>query len=252
MTDLAPLIDVTSVRVLARYVAELEFADGGIRVIDLEPLLWGPMFEPLVADYGVFRQVRVDRRGPPCQHCPVSSGQAPRRALSVVHPGPSGACAQGRLAGLRLAAGILPREARRAVGDVPAPAVEVAAGAQMIVWSQAFRGLDVGHTHWPALGHAAQSCTRLSGTSRNACWLASSPPNSRPVPGRPGGKAPTPGRRATRPVTSNGAPMLSACKNCGADPTTTRIRVCASVVTSSRVVVDHEDILEPRHGRGRR
>ncbi len=60
MTDLAPLIDVTRVRVLARYVAELEFADGGLRVIDLEPLLWGPMFEPLVADYGLFRQVRID------------------------------------------------------------------------------------------------------------------------------------------------------------------------------------------------
>lgn len=60
MSDLAPLIDVTDVRVLARYVVELTFADGSERVIDLEPLLWGPMFEPLVADYGLFRQVTVD------------------------------------------------------------------------------------------------------------------------------------------------------------------------------------------------
>ncbi len=59
MSDLAPLIDVTDVRVLARYVVELTFADGSERVIDLEPLLWGPMFEPLVADYGLFRQVTV-------------------------------------------------------------------------------------------------------------------------------------------------------------------------------------------------
>ena len=60
MTDMAPLIDVTDVRVLARYVVELAFADGSERVIDLEPLLWGPMFEPLLADYGFFRQVTID------------------------------------------------------------------------------------------------------------------------------------------------------------------------------------------------
>lgn len=60
ITDLGPPIDVTDVRVLARYVVELTFADASERVIDLEPLLWGPMFEPLVADYGLFRRVRVD------------------------------------------------------------------------------------------------------------------------------------------------------------------------------------------------
>lgn len=60
MSDLASLIEVNAVRVLGRYVVELTFADGSVRVIDLEPLLWGPMFEPLVADYGLFGQVRVD------------------------------------------------------------------------------------------------------------------------------------------------------------------------------------------------
>lgn len=60
MSDLAPLIDVTDVRVLARYVVELTFANGSERVIDLEPLLWGPMFEPLVSDYDLFRRVTVD------------------------------------------------------------------------------------------------------------------------------------------------------------------------------------------------
>jgi hypothetical protein len=49
MTDLEPLIDVTGVRVLARYVVKLTFDDRDVRVIDLEPLLWGPMFEPIVA-----------------------------------------------------------------------------------------------------------------------------------------------------------------------------------------------------------
>jgi hypothetical protein len=61
MTEIAPLIDVTDVRVLARYVVELVFADGAVRDIDLEPLLWGPMFEPLLADDELFRQVRVKR-----------------------------------------------------------------------------------------------------------------------------------------------------------------------------------------------
>ncbi len=60
MSDLAPLIDVTHVRILARYVVQLTFADGSERVIDLEPLLWGPMFEPLLADYSLFRRVAVD------------------------------------------------------------------------------------------------------------------------------------------------------------------------------------------------
>ncbi len=60
MTDLEPLIDVTGVRVLARYVVELTFAGGIVRVIDLEPFLWGEMFAPLVAEYSVFRQVQVD------------------------------------------------------------------------------------------------------------------------------------------------------------------------------------------------
>lgn len=60
MTEPGPVIDVTSVRVLSRYVVELGFADGEVRVIDLEPLLWGEMFEPLLADYELFREVHVD------------------------------------------------------------------------------------------------------------------------------------------------------------------------------------------------
>ena len=54
------VIDVTAARVLARYVVELTFETGETRVIDLEPLLRGPVFEPLVDDYALFRQLRVD------------------------------------------------------------------------------------------------------------------------------------------------------------------------------------------------
>jgi hypothetical protein len=60
VTELAPLIPVATVRVLARYFVALTFGDGAERVIDLEPMLWGPMFEPLLADYGLFRQVTID------------------------------------------------------------------------------------------------------------------------------------------------------------------------------------------------
>lgn len=31
-----------------------------IRSIDLEPYLWGPVFEPMLAEYATFRAVRVD------------------------------------------------------------------------------------------------------------------------------------------------------------------------------------------------
>jgi hypothetical protein len=51
---------VTGVRVLARYIVELSFADDAIKVIDLEPHLWGEMFAEMLDDYDVFTRVRVD------------------------------------------------------------------------------------------------------------------------------------------------------------------------------------------------
>jgi hypothetical protein len=53
------LVDVTDVRVLARYVLELTFDTGKTHVIDVESWLTGPMFEPLLADYSMFTSVRV-------------------------------------------------------------------------------------------------------------------------------------------------------------------------------------------------
>jgi hypothetical protein len=58
-----PMNDVMAVRVLSRYVVELTFESGDARVLDLEPLLTGEVFEPLTADYELFRQVRVDPEG---------------------------------------------------------------------------------------------------------------------------------------------------------------------------------------------
>jgi hypothetical protein len=60
MAEFDPLVHVTAVRVSVRYVVELDFDDGATRVIDLEPFLWGDMFEPILADYSYFKDVRVD------------------------------------------------------------------------------------------------------------------------------------------------------------------------------------------------
>ena len=51
---------ITSVTTLEGFVLRLEFDDGKIREVDLEDELWGPVFEPLRQDPGLFRQVQVD------------------------------------------------------------------------------------------------------------------------------------------------------------------------------------------------
>ena len=55
-----PLVDVSGVRVLARYVVELTFDDDSVRVIDLEDWLRGPAFAPVRDDYDTFCAVRVN------------------------------------------------------------------------------------------------------------------------------------------------------------------------------------------------
>lgn len=50
---------VTSVRVVRPYVIEVTFSDGVRRTIDLEPVLHGPVFEPL-RDPERFSEVAVD------------------------------------------------------------------------------------------------------------------------------------------------------------------------------------------------
>ena len=55
-----PIVPVTGVRVLGRYVLEITFDTGEVKMIDLEPDLKGEIFEPLKADYSLFCQVRVD------------------------------------------------------------------------------------------------------------------------------------------------------------------------------------------------
>jgi hypothetical protein len=59
MTSQATRIRIETVEPLDGYVLRLGFSDGTARDVDLEPELWGAVFEPL-RDPGLFRQVAVD------------------------------------------------------------------------------------------------------------------------------------------------------------------------------------------------
>ena len=50
---------ITSVKVLDGYRLQLRFRDSARRVVDLEPILWGPMFAPMLK-LSEFRKVRVN------------------------------------------------------------------------------------------------------------------------------------------------------------------------------------------------
>jgi hypothetical protein len=58
-------LNVASVRAIISirgFDVELEFSDGTRRVIDLEPYLHGPIFQPARSDPQSFRSVTVDER----------------------------------------------------------------------------------------------------------------------------------------------------------------------------------------------
>ncbi|MGI8426598.1 MAG: DUF2442 domain-containing protein [Actinomycetota bacterium] len=54
------MVTVRSAEVLADYRLRLRFSDGTKGEVDLEPHLWGPVFEPL-RDPAYFRRVSVSR-----------------------------------------------------------------------------------------------------------------------------------------------------------------------------------------------
>ena len=62
MAKMKQLIRIRSTTPLEDYVVRVEFTDGTIRDIDLEPFLHGPVFEPLRHDPALFRALRVDPR----------------------------------------------------------------------------------------------------------------------------------------------------------------------------------------------
>ena len=54
------MVDITEIEVLHDRVVRLRFSDGSHRVVDLAPLLWGPVFEDIARDDELFAQVEVD------------------------------------------------------------------------------------------------------------------------------------------------------------------------------------------------
>ena len=52
-------VDVVSVKILEPFIVLVAFADGSQRRVDLEPVLWGPLFEPL-REPTRFAEVRVN------------------------------------------------------------------------------------------------------------------------------------------------------------------------------------------------
>jgi hypothetical protein len=54
------MVDVTEVEILKDRVVRLSFSDGSERVVDLAPLLWGPVFEEIANNDDAFAEIRVD------------------------------------------------------------------------------------------------------------------------------------------------------------------------------------------------
>ncbi len=54
------IIEISAVEPLADFVVRVTFSDSSQRVIDLEPYLFGPVFEPIHSDQQLFRRVFVD------------------------------------------------------------------------------------------------------------------------------------------------------------------------------------------------
>lgn len=59
MKPLGPLVRIRAVEPLEPFKARLEFADDTEKIVDLEPYLRGPIFEPIRNDPSVFRSMKV-------------------------------------------------------------------------------------------------------------------------------------------------------------------------------------------------
>ncbi|MCL4395917.1 MAG: DUF2442 domain-containing protein [Chloroflexi bacterium] len=57
------VIGVRNAQIVSGYNVHVTFTDGTERDIDLEPLLWGPVFAPIRSDPAVFASIFVDPIG---------------------------------------------------------------------------------------------------------------------------------------------------------------------------------------------
>lgn len=56
------LVRISNVECLDNFLVELTFTDNTRKIVDLEPYLRGPIFDPIRSDLAVFRSVHVDAR----------------------------------------------------------------------------------------------------------------------------------------------------------------------------------------------
>jgi hypothetical protein len=54
------IIDVTDVGIVSGYLLEVSFETGEVKVVDVENLMVGPVFDDLRQDYELFGQLGVD------------------------------------------------------------------------------------------------------------------------------------------------------------------------------------------------
>lgn len=55
------MIRIQSVKHLNDFIVELLLTDGKRKIVDLEPLLHGPIFEPIRVDRKLFKTIHVDK-----------------------------------------------------------------------------------------------------------------------------------------------------------------------------------------------
>ncbi len=60
MPSIGPLVRITGVLPLERFMVQIEFDDGSQRDVDIEHYLVGPIFKQIREDLAVFQQVRVE------------------------------------------------------------------------------------------------------------------------------------------------------------------------------------------------
>lgn len=58
--DAQPFVRIVTAEIREEFEVELHFSDGTRKVVDLDPYLRGPVFEPLRANPALFAQLSVD------------------------------------------------------------------------------------------------------------------------------------------------------------------------------------------------
>lgn len=55
-----PLVRVKTIEAMSGYWARVQFSNGAERTIDLEPYLYGPIFEPIRRESAMFRAMKIE------------------------------------------------------------------------------------------------------------------------------------------------------------------------------------------------